>query len=131
HMYAVSHYFSPAVFAIYAVGCLQVPLFDFLTSTTSNVMMIQMREKLLEGQARQAWAIWLDTTRKLALVMCPLIALMLLEAPTIIVLLFTDTYAASAPIFMVWMLTVLFAVLLTDGALRVVAETRFLIVLNT
>lgn len=130
HLYAVSYYFTPAVFAIYAVGCLQVPLFDLLTSTSSNVMMIQMREKMLDGQPSQAWSIWLDTIRKIALVMCPLIALMLLTAPELIVLLFTDAYADSVPIFMIWMLTVLFAVLLTDGALRVAAETRFLILLN-
>lgn len=130
HYYAVSYYFEPALFALYAVGCLQVPLFDFLTSSTSNVMMTAMRERLVQGQRIEAWGVWLDTTRKLALLLCPLVALLLLQAHDIIILLFTEDYAGSVPIFIVWMLAMLFALLLTDALLRVVAETRFLIVIN-
>src|SRR5690606_16911082 len=49
HMYVVSWYFDAATFAIYAVGCLQLPVMDFLMTSTSNVMMVQMREKLHAG----------------------------------------------------------------------------------
>src|SRR5262249_653646 len=48
----------------------------------------------------------------------------------LIVFLFTDTYAASAPIFMVWSLALLWPALAVDGVLRVYAETRFLFALN-
>jgi O-antigen/teichoic acid export membrane protein len=130
HMYAVSWYFDTATFAIYAVGCLQIPLMDFMMTSTCNVMMVNMREKSLAGDHEAVISIWLDSVRKLALVFCPLVALLLLTAPELIVLLFTDAYAGSIPIFMVWTLSMLFATLLTDGALRVFAQTRFLIVQN-
>lgn len=130
HLYAVSWYFDAATFALYAVGCLQVPLIDFLMTSTCNVMMISMRESSLAGDHAAVVAIWLDSIRKLALVFFPLVGVLLVCAHELIVLLFTEAYAASIPVFMVWTLSMLFATLLTDGALRVFAQTRFLILQN-
>lgn len=130
HLYAVSYYFDTVTFAIYAVGCLQIPLSDFLMTSTSNVMMVNMREKIQAGENGAVASIWLDSVRKLGLMFFPLVACLLVIAHPLIVLLFTRSYEASVPIFMVWTLSMLFATLLTDGALRVFAETRFLILQN-
>lgn len=130
HMYAVAYHFDVATFAIYAVGVLQVPLFDFLGSSTCNVMMTNMREKLLEGSKNEACGVWFDAIRKLALVLFPLIACLLLLAYELIVLLFTATYEDSVPIFMIWTMSSVVGVLMVDGVLRVLAQTRFLIILN-
>lgn len=130
HMYAVSWHFDAATFAIYAVGCLQVPLAEFLMASTSAVMMVNMRERIGAGDHTAVAAIWLDSTRKLALVFFPLVGVLLVCADPLIVLLFTDTYAASVPIFMLWTLSMLFMTLLTDSVLRVFAENRFLIAQN-
>ena len=48
--YAVSYLFDPATFAIFAVGCLQIPLVEFAASPTSDVMMVKMQERLAEGR---------------------------------------------------------------------------------
>lgn len=130
HLYVVSYHFDTATFAIYAVGCLQIPLSDYLMTSTSNVMMVNMREKMLAGDRESVVSIWLDSVRKLALIFFPLVAALLITAHALIVMLFTSAYERSAPIFMVWTLSMLFAALLTDGALRVFAETRFLILQN-
>lgn len=128
HLYAVSYAFDVATFAIYAVGCLQIPLSDYLMSSTGNVMMVNMRERLLAGDISGAIDVWLDANRKLAMVFFPLVAGVLVMAHPFIVLLFTDTYEASVPIFMVSALGMIMASLLTDCALRVLALTRFLII---
>jgi len=130
HLYAVSWFFDTATFAIYAVGCLQIPLIDFLMSSTCNVMMVNMRESSLAGDHEAVKAVWLDSIRKLALVFFPLVGLLLVISRELIVLLFTEDYLDSVPIFMVWTVSMLFATLLTDGALRVYAQTRFLIMQN-
>ncbi len=52
---------------------------------------------------------WHDMSRKLALMFIPMVALLLLNAHNIIVLLFTERYVRSVPIFMVWSLAILFA----------------------
>jgi O-antigen/teichoic acid export membrane protein len=130
HQYAVSVYFDVATFAIYSVGCLQIPLADFLASPASNVMMVRMGEEIREGRRNHLLPIWHDTSRKLALVFIPTAALLIVNAHRIITLLFTDRYAASVPIFMLWSLTVISSIFQTDGVLRVFAETRFLVVMN-
>jgi O-antigen/teichoic acid export membrane protein len=130
HLYAVSWYFDAATFAIYAVGCLQLPVTDFLMTSTSNVMMVQMRERLRDNDAAAVRAIWLDAVRKLALIFCPLVGVLVVLAQELIVLLFTDAYAASVPVFIVWTLGTLLVVLLTDSVLRVYAQNRFLIIQN-
>ena len=130
HMYLVSYHFDAATFAIYSVGCLQIPLVDFLMTSTSNVMMVKMGEDLRDGRNQAALELWLDTTRKLALVFAPLVGGLVVTAGKLITLLFTANYAASAPLFVVWTTSMLFAAVMTDSVLRVHADTRFLVVLN-
>lgn len=130
HLYAVSYYFDAATFAIYAVGCLQVPLIDILMTSTSNVMMVNMRQKVVDNNLSAAHAIWLDSVRKISLVLFPLVTLLLLVAPILIVLLFGEQYRDSVPVFVVWTASTLLVCLLTDGVMRVFAQNRYLILQN-
>jgi O-antigen/teichoic acid export membrane protein len=130
HQYAVSHYFDAATFAIYSVGCLQIPLVDFVANSVCNVMMVRMAEEIRDGRPQAAARVWRDTTRRLALVFVPLVGLLLVGAHAFIALLFTERYAASVPVFMVSSLAVLLATLQVDGVLRVYAQTRLLAAFN-
>jgi O-antigen/teichoic acid export membrane protein len=130
HQYVVSFRFDAATFAVYSVGILQIPLVDFLATPASSVMMVAMSDNLRDGRTALVTEIWHDTTRKLALVFFPLVALLVVAAPDIIRLLFTEKYAASIPLFAIWSTTVLLAAFQTDGVLRVYAATRTLLTLN-
>lgn len=130
HMYAVSFHFDAATFAVYAVGILQIPVFDLMMTSTANVMMVRMRERLHEGATHAVLQIWRDASRKLALIFFPLVGGLLVVADELIVVLFTGGYQRSVPVFMVWTLTLLLMALLTDAVLRVYAEIRYLIFLN-
>src|SRR5205814_165869 len=122
--------FDAATFAVFAVGCLQIPLVDFAASPTSDVMMVKMQESLAAADRRGAREIWHDATWKLALLFFPLVALAAVDAREIIVLLFTSRYLASVPIFVAWSSMILLSALQVDGVLRVFAQTRFLLALN-
>jgi O-antigen/teichoic acid export membrane protein len=130
HQYAVSYYFDAATFAIYAVGCLQIPFVDFVASSAGNVMMVRMSEKIRDCLAEAVPLIWHDTTSKLALVLFPIVGLALLVAHELVVFLFTETYSASVPIFMIWSTAILFSAIQTDGVIRVYARTRFAFALS-
>ena len=130
HFYIVSSRIDAATFAIYAIGCLQIPLVDFMMSSTGNVMMVRMSEDIRDGNTRMTVNTWRDTTRKLALIFVPLVAVLIVTAHNLIPGLFTASYSGSVPLFMVWSLMMLLAVFLTDGVLRVFADTRFIIALN-
>jgi O-antigen/teichoic acid export membrane protein len=130
HQYAVSHYSDAATFAIYSVGCLQIPIVDFIITPASSVMMVRMSERIGQGSSHGLLEMWHEMSRKLALMFVPLVALLLLNAHNIIVLLFTERYLRSVPIFMAWSTAIVFATLPTDAVLRVFAQTRFLLILN-
>src|SRR5205085_1630862 len=87
--YVVSYLFDPATFAVFAVGCLQIPLVEFAAGPTSDVMMVRMQENRVAGRPRQILGTWHDATWKLALLFFPLASLAMIAAPEIINGLFT------------------------------------------
>ena len=129
HQWVVATRFDAAAFAIYAVGCLQIPLVDLICTSTANVMMVKMAEVATRGDGA-ALRLWHDTTVKLASLMLPLAALLFLSARAVIIVLFTKTYLAAIPILRVWCLMVVPSAFAVDGVLRAHAQTRFLLVMN-
>ncbi len=130
HQYIVASRFDPATFAIYAVGCLQIPLVDVVSTSGANVLMVKMGEEGFDSRGPAGLSLWHDTVARLASVIVPLMVFLLIMARDIIVTLFTASYLASVPVFMLWTLTMLSFVLCVDGMLRVHAQTRFLFGLN-
>jgi O-antigen/teichoic acid export membrane protein len=128
HQYAVSYHYDAAAFALYSVGCLQIPIVDFLAGPAGNVMMVRMGE--LRENSEAVRQVWHEMTRRLALVFVPMVILLELLSWDLIVLLFTPRYADSVPIFRIWSVTILLSALQTDAVLRVYARTRFLLGLN-
>jgi O-antigen/teichoic acid export membrane protein len=129
HQYVVATRFDAATFAIFAVGVLQMPLVDIIATSTASVMMVKMGAGG-DVDTRAALALWHDTIVRLSLVVFPLVAFMLIAARDLIVLVFTDAYAASVPIFQLSTIAILPACLCVDAVLRAHAQTRVLFVLN-
>lgn len=130
HQYAVSYYFDAATFAIYAVGCLQLPASELLAAPAANVMMVRMAEELRDGHREKVLPVWEDTTRKLLLMLIPLTGFLVVAARDLILLLFTKAYLASVSIFALWALTTVAFAFPTDAVLRVYADTRAILGLN-
>ncbi len=130
HQYAVSYSFDAATFAVYSVGCLQIPFVDTVATSTWRVLMVRMAEARREGRQDRMLELWHDATRKLALVFFPLVAMLLVAAHEVIILTFTEQYGASVPVFMISTTAIALSFLATDGVLRVYAQTGFLMALN-
>ena len=128
HQYVVASRFDAATFAVYAIGCLQIPLVDLIVTSTVNVLMVKMAED--SSDAHATMGLWHDTVERLAFLIVPLSMMLLVTAHGLIVGLFTTTYAASVPIFMVWALSILPSVFAVDAVLRAFAQTRFLLWMN-
>ncbi len=128
HSYVVASRFDAATFAIYAVGCLQIPLVDMIMTSTVNVMMVRMAEDVTHSETTVV--LWHETICRLAFLMVPLSLFLFVVARDLIVTLYTSTYSASVPIFMVWSLTILPSIFAVNAVLRVFAQTRFLLVMN-
>ncbi|MFY0523471.1 lipopolysaccharide biosynthesis protein [Archangium gephyra] len=124
HQYAVALSVPPALYAVYAVGCFQVPLVDLFYSPTSEVLMVRVGQLDKQGLGAQAAALFREATRKLALVFIPASAFLVLSAPWVVRALFGGKFDAAVPIFRVSVLGIMLACLPMDGLLRARGQTR-------
>lgn len=147
HQYFVASQVDTATFAIYAIGCLQIPLVELIVTSTVNVLMVRMAEDAPHSGGddrreagsgagrpvpnRRALALWHDTVYRLSFLLIPLAVFLIVTAHQLIVGLFTSTYASSVAIFRVWALVaILPPMFAVDAVLRVYAQTRFLLLMN-
>lgn len=124
HQFMVSSVVSPELFAIYAVGCFQVPLVDLLYSPTSEVLMVQIGALERTGRIEEAAIAFREATARLAFVFLPLAAFLFAAAPEFIGAVFGARFADSVPIFQIFLLGIPLAALPMDGTLRARNKTR-------
>ncbi|HZH04498.1 MAG TPA: lipopolysaccharide biosynthesis protein, partial [Myxococcaceae bacterium] len=118
HQFVVSGAVSPELFAIYAVGCFQLPLVDLLYSPTSEVLMVRLGELERSGAWHEGVASFRAATTQLTYCFWPLAAFLFVAAPEFIGALFGAKFLSAVPLFRVSVLAVVLAVLPMDGTLR-------------
>lgn len=125
HNYFVSHHFEPSIFAIYAVGCFQLPLLGMITSSFANAFNPEMAK---HNERREFGAIvdlWMDVIGRLAFFFFPAFMLMFVLRSELITTLFTKNYLASVPIFAVNLLSILLGMALHMHLLRLFDQLRY------
>lgn len=128
HQYAVGAAVTPELFAIYAVGCFQLPLVDLLYTPTSEILMVQVGQLEREGRVREAIHAFKDACARLAYAFLPMAALLFVAAPEFIGALFGTKFLSAVPIFQISVLAVAMSIFPMDGLLRARNETRFLFI---
>ncbi|HEY3136218.1 MAG TPA: lipopolysaccharide biosynthesis protein [Blastocatellia bacterium] len=118
HNYFVSHYFDPSQFAIYAVGCFQLPLLGLLFESVVSVLIPEVARREQKADYSGIIELWATAIRKLALVFVPVYTLLFVVRHEFITLLFTKTYAGAAPIFAINSLGILLYICVPTSILR-------------
>ena len=126
HNYFVSNQFGAAAFAVYSIGCFQLPVLQLLSEATSSVLISQMAALQRENQTDQMLFLSLRSMRKLAAVMFPVYAFLMVAGLQFIEFLFSARYPGSWPIFRINLTLLPLGVLLTDPVARAYAEYRYL-----
>lgn len=128
HNYFVGYRFSATEFAIYSVGCFQLPLVRILYESISAVMIPQMSRLQAQGKKREMLLTTVNAMQKLALAYFPLFFFLMIVAEVFITTLFTKDYAESVPIFRINLLLLPFFCLIIDPIARAFPEIgRFLL----
>jgi hypothetical protein len=127
HNYFISSRFGAAIFAIYSVGCFQLPVMGLIGEALASVLIPQVAILQQQGDSEAIIDILLRATRKMALVAFPLSCYLLVVAPEFLTLLYTDRYAASVPLFRINLALVPLSVLITDPILRAYARYRYVL----
>ena len=127
HQYFVSAQVSPALFAIYAVGCFQLPIVDMLYTPISEVMQLGIAEHDRDGDRTGPQRLFHEAVARLAFAFLPAMVLLWVCGPQLITVLFTDRYAAAVPIFRVAIFAIPLAALPLDGVMKARAQNRFML----
>ena len=122
--YFVSNQFDAATFAIYAIGCFNIPLVGMLSESVGAVMIPQVAILQKQGDHREILALAARVARKLALVYLPLYAFLIVMGREFLTALFTRQYAASWPIFAINLTLLPLSIFVSDPIMRAYAEQR-------
>ena len=101
HNYFVAHYFDAASYAVYAVGCFQLPFLSILSDSVGSVMIPAIGRLQLDGKAEDIVRLSARLMRALAALHFPIYVFLLVAGRELIVVLFTTRYVDSWPIFAV------------------------------
>src|SRR5207245_3824786 len=110
--------FGATEYAVYAVGCFQLPLFNILADSVGSVMIPRVSQLQHQQKPREIVLLTARAVRKLAAVYFPAYAFLLIMRREFIVGLFTDRYAASIPVFAVNLTLIPLGVLLLVPIMR-------------
>ncbi|WP_224249158.1 lipopolysaccharide biosynthesis protein [Hyalangium gracile] len=124
HFYVVAGAVAPALYALYRVGCFQLPVVDLLYTPTSEVLMVRLGELEKEGRLEEGVVAFREAAGKLAFVFLPFAAFLFAAAPEFISALFGAKFLPAVSIFRVSVLGVVLSILPMDGVLRARGHTR-------
>lgn len=125
--YVVSYVFTPTLFAVYAIGAHQLPFVTMAAESVSDVTLVRLTRLWQERNLRAALALIHRSVTKLALLLFPLSVLLFVVSPSLIVLLYTERFAASIPIFQIFLLAIPLTAVGLDQAPRAFDDTPFLL----
>ncbi len=129
HNYFIGSRFSPSEYAIYAVGCFQLPLISIIAESATAVLIPRMSELQLQNNKREMIELTARVMQKLAFFYFPIYVFLIITAQTFITTLFTEKFSASVPIFLVNLTLLPFYIWVTDPIARAFKEIgRFLFV---
>jgi len=125
HNYFVSHYFDSATFAVYAVGCFQLPLLSMLAGSFASALNPELAKHKEAGDYQAIINLWMDVMRKLAFFFAPAFAVLLVLRREFITVLFTANYAESTPIFAINLIGVLLGLSVHLHLLRLFDQLKY------
>lgn len=125
HHYYVSSHFSPEEFAIYSIGCFQLPILQVLIDGVETVLLPEIARQESEGAYKRIFQIWTSAMRMLAFAFFPICAMLFVLRREFILTLFTATYEAATPIFAVNLFNLLLYVLLIGALLRALPDLKY------
>ena len=131
HNYFVSYRFSEAEFAIYSIGCFELPLIAILSDSVTSVLIPRMSELQSKNEKREMIRLISRAMQKLSFFYFPIYIFLMITAQTFVITLFTRNYLASVPILMINLTLLPFYVWVTDPVFRAYKELgRFLLILR-
>lgn len=125
--YFVANRFGAAAYAIYAIGCFQLPLIGIISDSIGSVMIPRVSYLQKFNRHHEIIELTARVMRELSALYFPIYAMLLVMGREFLSLLFTDQYLASYPIFAINITLIPLAIITSacDPVMRAYAEHRF------
>ncbi|HKP12766.1 MAG TPA: oligosaccharide flippase family protein, partial [Blastocatellia bacterium] len=125
--YFVANRFGAAAYAIYAIGCFQLPLIAIISDSIGSVMIPRVSYLQKFDRRHEIIAVTARVMRELSAVYFPIYAFLLVTGRDFLTLLFTEQYLASYPIFAINITLIPLAIITSacDPVMRAYAEHRY------
>lgn len=125
HNYFVSAHFTPAQFAIYSIGCFQLPILQVMIDGMETVLLPEISRLENVRDFKQIFTVWAGSVRMLAFAFFPVCSMLFVLRREFILTLFTKTYAEATSIFAINLFNLLLYVLLIGALLRAFPELKY------
>lgn len=130
HQLVVASSATPAIFALYSVGCMQIPVVGLLYSPVSETMQVRLGIAESKGDLSRAGDIFATAVGQLASIFLPLCAFLIATATPGLLILYGADYVQAATVFQVAVASVAVSSLPVDGLLKARGRTRTIFVAN-
>jgi O-antigen/teichoic acid export membrane protein len=100
----ISQRFSPEVFAIYAVGAVELPLAAIVQQSVNSVLLPELARLHRDGDLSGMAALWRRTIAKVALILLPVFVLAMVVADDLLRVAFGGRFAESVDVFRIYLL---------------------------
>jgi len=95
----VSSFLTPADYAIYAIGVIEIPLASVLQNSVMMVLRTELPKLVAENRFQEIREIWGESVRKMAIILLPIFIYLFINAEQVVVFLFTEKYRQSVSVF--------------------------------
>jgi O-antigen/teichoic acid export membrane protein len=99
----VSHEFSPALFAVYVVGAVELPLAAVVQQSVSSVLVPALARRHAAGDLAGLARLWSRAIQRTSLVLFPVFVFCMLTAGDLVRLLFGGAYSESTDVFRIYL----------------------------
>lgn len=126
--------FTPAQFAIYAVGALEIPLDSIFQASVANVLRASLPSLVRDGNHVEIVRLIREAVRKLAIIVLPSFVFLFGYSLDFITVLFTQQYEESVTIFRIYLLLVPLHMFVFSLVPHVYGKTKlnlYIIILST
>lgn len=123
----VSRCFNSEAFAVYSVGCFQLPIVTVVFTSATSVLLGRMAELQKQGRLAEMLALWRSATRKMSLISIPVTVVFAVLANEFVLGLFTPQYADATPIFIAFLLLIPRQAVPYGAVTRAFGLTRFIL----
>lgn len=128
--FIISGFFSPAEFAVYTRGAVDIPLIPIIVYSFSTILLPRYIALYDNGQKKEMLKLWGDSIVYVALLNFPAFMLLYCLSGDIIITLYSSSYQGSIPVLRGFLFMLLIQVTSVGGMARVIGKTRIVTYLS-